>query len=106
MLVGQWPRANTIRRIIKVVVYAGNIIDSVRITYETIGAPATVTHGGNGGQESLSFTLDGEFICFWVLVFKFVHSLGITVNQTITAVYGRRLNNSSPYGSKKYVAWI
>jgi hypothetical protein len=104
MLVGQWPRPNTIRRIIRIVVYAGNIIDSVRITYETIGAPATVTHGGAGGQETLSFDLDGKFICFWV--FKFVHSLGITVNQTITAVYGRRLNNSSPYGSKKYVAWI
>ena len=104
MLVGQWPRPNTIRKIIRIVVYSGNIIDSVRITYETIGAPATVRHGGAGGQETLSFDLDREFICFWV--FKFVHFLGITVNQTITAVYGRRLNNGSPYGSKKYVAWI
>ena len=104
MLVGQWPRPNTIHRITKIAVNKGKVIDSVKITYETSSGLQTATHGGKGGDAAPSFDLDSEFICFWV--FKFVHSLRITENQTITAVYGRRLNNSSPYGSKKYVAWI
>ncbi len=60
--VGQWPKDQAIRRISKIVVYTGAIIDSVRITYEmTSGEPITVQHGGDGGAESLNFELTGNF---------------------------------------------
>lgn len=55
----------------KIVVYAGGIIDSVRITYEVENAPTptTVQHGGPGGVEVLSFDIGGNivFSCafFW-----------------------------------------
>jgi hypothetical protein len=105
MLDGQWPKHNPINRISKIAVYKGDVIDSVRITYETNDGPKTVVHGGQGGTLwKEPYVLKGEFIYFWV--FKFVHSLGITENQTITAVYGRRLNSSTKYGSSWYVAWI
>jgi hypothetical protein len=101
ILVGQWPRPNAILRITNVVVNVGAVIDSVKITYNTSSGSQTVTHGGSGGKEGLNFSLTGKFICF---VFK-ICSPGITANQTITAVYGRRLNSSTPYGSRKCVAY-
>ena len=75
-------------------------MDSVKITYNTSSGSQTVTHGGPGGKEGLNFNLTGKFVC---LVFKNC-SPGITANQTITAVYGRRLNSSTAYGSRKCVA--
>ena len=113
MLAGKWPRPNEIRRISKIEIWKGNVIDSVRITYETSsGTIGPITHGGDGGDPAsateFKLDLDREFVYF--LVFKFVHSLGITANQTITAVYGRRLNDTPPppedYGKHWYVAWI
>ena len=105
MLVGQQP--NEIRRISKIAIWGGKVIDSVRITYETSSGPLPpVIHGGLAGDEKVVINLQSEFVYFWV--FKFVHSLGILANQTITAVYGRRLNDGDPgeYGNKWYVAWI
>jgi len=81
--IGQWPRPNAIRRITKIAVNTGSVIDSVKITYDTSSGPQTVTHGGSGGQENLSFVL--------------------SASQTITAVYGRRLNSSTPYGTRNIV---
>jgi len=80
---GQWPAPDAIRRITQVAVSTGAIIDSVKITYDTRSGPQTVTHGGPGGLPSLSFVL--------------------AANQTITAVYGRRLDSSTLYGTHNIV---
>jgi len=37
---------------------------------------------------------------------EIAHSLGITERQKLIAVYGRRLNNASCHGEKKYVFWM
>ena len=61
---GQWPKDVSIVRITRIVVYAGAIIDSVRITYllSGPGSPtATEQHGGNGGVVVLDVTLAGNF---------------------------------------------
>jgi len=59
--VGQWPKTQAIQRIVKIVVYSGAVIDSVRITYKMkSGETKTVHHGGNAGQESLSIDLAGN----------------------------------------------
>ncbi|KAI9442704.1 hypothetical protein H4582DRAFT_2055094 [Lactarius indigo] len=46
--VGQWPKTQAIRKITNVVVYTGDIIDSVRITYDVenggVITPVTVQH--------------------------------------------------------------
>jgi len=77
--IGQWPKDQAIRRIARIAVYSGTIIDSVRITYEMKGdgpiRAITVQHGGSGGGESLNIELDER--------------------QKLIAVYGRRLNSSS-----------
>ena len=55
-------RPIVIKEITKVVVYAGGIIDSVRMTYKVENSltPTTVLHGGPGGHEVLSFDLTGN----------------------------------------------
>jgi hypothetical protein len=62
--VGQWPKDVSIVRITRIVVYAGAIIDSVRITYQLalLGSPpVTEKHGGDGGVVALDVTLAGNF---------------------------------------------
>jgi len=84
--VGEWPKDLAIRRIAKIVVHAGYIVDGVTITYElTNDKTVTVQHGGTGGGERLNLTL--------------------TANQKVIAVYGRRLNEgvASDYGDKNIV---
>jgi len=82
--VGEWPKLDNIVKITRIVVYAGAIIDSVRITYQLkVGGPKTVQHGGNGGKLVLDYTLNA--------------------NQKLVAVYGRRLNSPSGFGNKNIV---
>ncbi|KAI9433288.1 hypothetical protein H4582DRAFT_2082447 [Lactarius indigo] len=82
--VGQWPKTQAIKRITKIVVYSGDIIDSVRITYDVencgVVSPVTVQHGGNGGLPTL--TVD------------------VGADQKLLAVYGSRLVNASEYGER------
>ena len=68
--IGQWPKTQAIKKINKIVVYAGSIVDSVRVTYQVENAPAPVTvqHGGNGGFEALSFEIGGRT---YILASKF-----------------------------------
>jgi len=70
------------KRITKIVVYAGGVVDSVRITYKVEGAPVpiTVQHGGPGGGEVLSFDMSAD--------------------DKLLAVYGARLVNPSPWGER------
>lgn len=83
--VGQWPRTQAIKRITRIVVFAGGIIDSVRITYqvENAAGPITIQHGGPGGAEALNFEL--------------------TADDKLVAVYGTRLVNPGPYGDRNIV---
>ncbi|KAH9060343.1 hypothetical protein EDB83DRAFT_2520344 [Lactarius deliciosus] len=85
--VGQWPKTQAIKKITNVVVYTGDIIDSVRITYDVenggIISPVTVQHGGNGGIPSLTFAIGGD--------------------EKLIAVYGSRLVDASPYGNRNIV---
>ncbi|KAI9442705.1 hypothetical protein H4582DRAFT_1305328 [Lactarius indigo] len=86
--VGQWPKTQAINRITRIVVFAGGIVDSLRITYQinNVPNPITVQHGGPGGAEALNFE--------------------IGANEKLVAVYGTRLVNPSSYGDKKYVTRI
>ncbi|KAH8985673.1 hypothetical protein EDB92DRAFT_1342789 [Lactarius akahatsu] len=85
--VGQWPKTQAIRKITNVVVYTGDIIDSVRITYDVenggVISPVTVQHGGNGGIPSLTFAVGAD--------------------EKLVAVYGSRLVDASPYGNRNIV---
>jgi hypothetical protein len=59
--VGDWPKEQTIGRISRIVVWAEDVIDSVRITYEMKnGPPKTVKHGGDGGTVALDYTFSGN----------------------------------------------
>ncbi|KAH8997702.1 hypothetical protein EDB86DRAFT_2828790 [Lactarius hatsudake] len=82
--VGQWPKTQAIKKITNVVVYTGDIIDSVRITYDVenggVISPVTVQHGGNGGIPSLTFAVGGI--------------ASLTADEKLIAVYG------SPRGRK------
>ncbi|KAF8259495.1 hypothetical protein EI94DRAFT_1813248 [Lactarius quietus] len=73
------------KKITKIVVHGGNIIDSVKITYkeENSLAPVTVLHGGPGGGEMLSFD--------------------ISASEKLLAVYGTQLVKPSEYGEKTIV---
>ncbi|KAH9162474.1 hypothetical protein EDB89DRAFT_2079661 [Lactarius sanguifluus] len=53
--VGQWPKTQAIKRITRIAVFAGGIVDSLRITYQVdnVPTPITVQHGGPGGAEAL-----------------------------------------------------
>ncbi|KAH9062375.1 hypothetical protein EDB87DRAFT_1606781 [Lactarius vividus] len=82
--VGQWPKTQAIKKITNVVVYTGDIVDSVRVTYDLENAsPVTVQHGGNGGIPSLSFAIGAD--------------------EKLIAVYGSRLVDTSPYGNRNIV---
>ncbi|KAH9040215.1 hypothetical protein EDB84DRAFT_1476195 [Lactarius hengduanensis] len=85
--VGQWPKTQAIRAITGIVVYSGEIIDSVRITYAVensgIISPVTVQHGGNSGTPTLTFD--------------------VSADEKILAVYGSRLTGTSLYGDKNIV---
>ncbi|KAI9453130.1 hypothetical protein BJY52DRAFT_1399707 [Lactarius psammicola] len=83
--VGQWPKTQAIKKITRIAVWAGGIVDSMRVTYqvENVPSPITVQHGGPGGAEVLSFD--------------------IGVDEKLIAVYGNRLVNPSPYGDKNIV---
>ncbi|KAH9044182.1 hypothetical protein EDB84DRAFT_1436081 [Lactarius hengduanensis] len=85
--IGQWPKTQAIKKITNVVVYTGDIIDSVRITYDVENAgvisPVTVQHGGNGGIPSLTFAVGAD--------------------EKLIAVYGSRLVDASPYGNRTIV---
>ena len=63
--VGNWPKAQDIQRITKITVYKGDIIDSVRITYQVVGGKlVTVQHGGDGGNKQPDIDIDGDiFSC-------------------------------------------
>ncbi|KAH9162470.1 hypothetical protein EDB89DRAFT_639076 [Lactarius sanguifluus] len=85
--IGQWPKTQAIKKITNVVVYTGDIVDSVRITYDVknggIISPVTVQHGGNGGIPSLTFAVGAD--------------------EKLVAVYGSRLVDASPYGNRNIV---
>jgi hypothetical protein len=104
--VGGWPKELDIVRITNITVYSGWIIDSVRITYLlTNNKTVTVVHGGPGGGVSLNLDIAGDFL-FYFWMTKFAHSFGITANQKVVAVYGRRLNSASEFGNNRYVSWL
>src|SRR5712691_5523830 len=69
--IGQWPKDQAIRRIARIAVYSGTIIDSIRITYEMKGdgpiRAITVQHGGSGGGEYLNIELAGKFRVNYIL---------------------------------------
>jgi len=67
--VGQWPKTQAIQRITKIAVFAGGIVDSLRITYqlENVPTPITVQHGGPGGAEALNFEIRGNNYLFLVV---------------------------------------
>ncbi|KAH9162472.1 hypothetical protein EDB89DRAFT_1911799 [Lactarius sanguifluus] len=91
--IGQWPKTQAIKKITNVVVYTGDIVDSVRITYDVknggIISPVTVQHGGNGGIPSLTFAVGGIAL--------------LTADEKLVAVYGSRLVDASPYGNRNIV---
>lgn len=64
-------------RITRIVVFSGDIIDSVRITYLLSDSKiVTVQHGGGGGQVTLDVSLNGNF--YFVLEHsKFLTPLGL-----------------------------
>ena len=68
--VGQWPKTQAIKKISKIVVHAGEIVDSVRITYQVENAPTpiTVQHGGTGGSQAISFEIGGKILFFGVQI--------------------------------------
>ncbi|KAN0129561.1 hypothetical protein V8E53_012557 [Lactarius tabidus] len=82
LVVGQSTGAPNSKKISKIAVYAGGIIDSVRITYkaENVPTPLTVQHGGPGGVEVLSFD--------------------ISADEKLVAVYGTRLVSPSPWNER------
>lgn len=69
--VGQWPKTEAIQKITKIVVFAGTIIDSMRITYQIVNSttPITIQHGGPGGVQNLSFDIGGNIL---LLVYDFL----------------------------------
>jgi hypothetical protein len=69
--VGQWPKTQAIKKISKIAVYAGDIVDSVRITYQVENAPTpiTVQHGGPGGAQAISFEIGGNMLFSGVQIF-------------------------------------
>lgn len=74
--VGEWPKDLAIRRISKIVVHAGYIVDGFAITYElTNGNTVTVQHGGTGGGERLNRTLAGDFLFYLLMSEAFLTSL-------------------------------
>ncbi|KAI9459714.1 hypothetical protein BJY52DRAFT_1265271 [Lactarius psammicola] len=85
--VGQWPKTQAIRKITNIVVYSGDIIDSIRITYDVenggVVNPVTVQHGGNGGSQTLAFDIGAD--------------------EKLVAVYGTRLVDGSPYGDRNII---
>jgi len=83
--VGQWPKTLAIKNITKITVFAGTIIDSLRVTYqvEAPTLPITVQHGGPGGAEALTFD--------------------IGIDEKLIAVYGAQLLHPSPFGDKNIV---
>ncbi|KAH8986032.1 hypothetical protein EDB86DRAFT_2832788 [Lactarius hatsudake] len=87
--VGQWPKTQAIRAITNVVVYTGEIIDSVRITYAVdnggVISPVTSQHGGNSGSQTLTFAVSGITL--------------LTADEKILGVYGSRLTGTSLYGN-------
>ncbi|KAH8980542.1 hypothetical protein EDB92DRAFT_1953900 [Lactarius akahatsu] len=102
--VGKWPKTQAIRAITNIVVYTGEIIDSVRITYAVenggVVSPVTVQHGGNSGSPTLTFGVSGNA---YFLMSKFLFTPGITLltaDEKILAVYGSRLTGTSLYGDK------
>ncbi|KAH9008098.1 hypothetical protein EDB83DRAFT_2323412 [Lactarius deliciosus] len=102
--VGQWPKTQAIKKINSIVVYTGDVVDSLRITYDVenngVISPVTVRHGGTGGSQTLSFNIGGNT---YLLVSKFLFTPGttlLTVDDKLLAVYGSRLLNSSLYGDK------
>ncbi|KAH8985675.1 hypothetical protein EDB92DRAFT_1343221 [Lactarius akahatsu] len=102
--VGQWPKTQAIKRITRIAVFAGGIVDSLRITYqvENVPAPITVQHGGPGGAEALNFELGCNVFLFFVNFFCSLQE-SITADEKLVAVYGTRLVNAGPYGDKNIV---
>jgi len=81
--VGNWPRAQDIKRITKITVYKGAIIDRLVITYQVGDAFVTVQHGGDTGNVQPDINIGND--------------------EKIVAVYGTRLRDASPYGEKNIV---
>ena len=68
--IGQWPKTQAIKKISKIIVNIGAIVDSVKVTYEVENAatPITVQHGGNGGSQALSFEIGGNILLLGVQI--------------------------------------
>ncbi|KAN0135482.1 hypothetical protein V8E53_006761 [Lactarius tabidus] len=82
--VGQWPRVQAIQKITRIVVYSGDIIDSIRVTYLLANSSTpTIQHGGPGGKQNLTFD--------------------IGANEKLIAVYGTRLVKATGYGAHNIV---
>ena len=59
--VGEWPNTLATKRISRIVIYSGDVIDSLRITYElTSGAAKIMQHGGDGGGMFLDLPVAGN----------------------------------------------
>ena len=100
--VGQWPQALAIKRISKIDVCSGDIIDSISITYEmTNGTEVVQRHGGEGGVPSLSVVLGGNVI---LLPLMNVLPDDYPAEEKIVAIYGRRLQNACAYGNSRYIS--
>jgi hypothetical protein len=82
--IGQWPRIQGIKKITRIAIYSGNIIDCMRVTYLLEnGSTPTILHGGSGGNQTLAFD--------------------IGANEKLIAVYGAQLVNATPYGAHSTV---
>ncbi|KAN0128445.1 hypothetical protein V8E53_013744 [Lactarius tabidus] len=83
--VGQWPKTQAIKKISSIAVFTGDVIDSMRITYQLVNSPTPITiqHGGAGGVQALSFD--------------------IGANEKLIAVYGARLLKPTIYGDHNIV---
>jgi hypothetical protein len=95
--VGEWPKTLAIKRISRIVVYSGDVIDSLRITYElTSGTAKTMQHGGDGGGMFLDLPIAGNlyFIC-GVQKLLTPSELQQTKNSSLFMVASSRMNVSS-----------
>jgi len=84
--VGDFPAAQNIERIVKIVVHSGEIIDGLEITYlKKNGQLETVSHGGKGGSAT---------------------PVELQANELIVGVAGRYQNPASTFYGPQVVAQI
>jgi hypothetical protein len=92
--VGEWPKTLAIKRISRIVVYSGDVIDSLRITYELTSGPAkTIQHGGDGGGMHLDLPIAGNLYFLLGLQNSLTSSeLQQTKNSSLFMVASSRTN--------------